>query len=574
MAKLTNRSRVLVVTGLIILWVGPTLPDLRRVFGFPFGDYGFSSVDSLVTRVDHEGVAAHAGIRVGDHITFGDASPISRWAVARGLALHPGDALSGSVKDDRHARDVTLVAVPESRQDLAFVALRFALAFLTIGIAAALLLSRPEIATWGFFLYCLTVITLPGAVFSFAIPESVKYATNPIFVALYNASAFGGALFALAFAGQPWSNWRRFVLAFAITAAVVTTVADASSPFIFRSNVVERVDDIYAALMLLTMLVGLVDSYRHDVGASRQRLQWMIAALLITVPAHYIAGWYFPGPLTYGEYASLIAVQALLPLVAGYAMFRRRVVDVKFVASRTLVYGAMTALLVAIFSFLDAVLSRSFAESRVSLSIDVIVALLLGFSLNSAHRRVDAVIDRVVFRDRHRAELQLERSAAGLVHATDETVIADTLVRLPAGVLGLTGAALYRVNGTLFARSVASAEFSSLPQTVDRNDALPLYLRSEPQPVRLESLPLSKFFDAHNSAAPVLAMPITMRGELDGFVVYGAHQNGADIDPDEQRALAPLVRNAAIAFDHLETVALRARVADLEAKLLQLTQPM
>jgi hypothetical protein len=571
MAKLTNRSRALVVTGLIVLSIGWSMPDLRRVFGYPFGTYGFSSIDSIVTRVEVDGAAAHAGLHVGDNIALGDASPLSQYAVGRGLAWRPGDSLSGTVKHDGHVRSVTLVADPESHGDLAFVALRFALAFLTIGIAAALLLSRPEVATWGFFLYCLMVINLPGAVLNFVVPEGVKNAINPVFAALYNASSFGGVLFAFAFAGQPWSNWRRFVLVFAITAAAVTTAFDASSQFVVRSNTVLHVDDIYTGLTLLAMLVGLVDSYRHDVGASRQRLKWMIAALLVTVPARYIAGWFYPGPLTYAEYASLIAVQGVLPLVAGYAMFRRRVVDVKFVASRTLVYGALTALLVAIFSLLDAVLSRSFAQSRVSLSIDIIVALLLGFSLNSAHRRVDGVVDRVVFRERHRAELQLERSAAGLVHATEEAVIAETLVRLPADVLGLTGAALYRVSGASFARSASSADFSGLPQTVDRNDALPLYFRSEPQPVRLESLPLSKFFDAQSSAAPVLAMPVTMRGELDGFVVYGAHRNGADIDPDEQRALAPLVRNAAIAFDHLEALSLRARVADLEAKLLQRT---
>jgi len=319
------------------------------------------------------------------------------------------------------------------------------------------------------------------------------------------------------------------------------------------------------------MLVGLAVSYRKDSGASRQRLKWMIAALVITVPARYISGWFYPGPLTYVEYGSLIAIQAALPLAAGYAMFRQRVVDIKFVVSRTLVYGALTASLVAIFSLLDAILTRSFAESRVSLSIDIVVALLLGFSLNSAHRRVDDVIDRVVFRERHRAELRLEKSAVGLVHATDETAIAETLVQLPVNVLGLTGAALYRIGETTFARHEVSGQFSGLPRSVDRNDALVLYLRSEPQPVRLESLPLSKLFDQDGAAAPILAMPIAMRGELAGFVVYGAHQNGADIDPDEQRALDPLIRSAAIAIDHLEAVALRARVAMLEAKLLERT---
>jgi hypothetical protein len=84
-------------------------------------------------------------------------------------------------------------------------------------------------------------------------------------------------------------------------------------------------------------------------------------------------------------------------------------------------------------------------------------------------------------------------------------------------------------------------------------------------------LPLSKLYEPHDPLAPVLAVPVTMRGELDGFVIFGAHRNGADIDPDEQYALVPLVRNAAIAFDHLEALALRTRVTALEARLVALT---
>ena len=567
MASLSNRSRALVVAGLIALSIGWSLADLKRVFGFPFGVFGFSSVDQVVTRVDAIGAAARAGIHVGDHVSLGNGSDISKYAVARGLAWRPGDTLSGTVTANGHVRSVALVADPESPSDLAFVALRFILAFLTIGIAAALLLTRPELSTWGFFLYCLSVISLPGAVFTYLGPTWLKDASKLIFAALFNASIFGGVIFAFAFAGQPLLGWRRLVLVLGIVAAAVTTAVDTVAQFGAASNAVARVDDLYADLMALSMLLGLIDSYRQDSGASRQRLKWMIAALLVTVPAGYIDAHYWPGFLSYGQYVSLIALQALLPLAAGYAMFRRRVVDVKFAASRTLVYGVLTASLVAIFSLLDAVLSRSFAESRVSLTIDVIVALLLGFSLNSAHRRVDGIIDRVVFRARHRAELQLERSAAGLVHATDAAVIVETLVRLPVDVFGLTGAALYRASGASFERA-GVAQFGRLPQSVSRNDSLALYLTSEREPVRLDSLPLSKFYDANDLAAPVLAMPITIRGELDGFVLYGAHRNGADIDPDEQRALSPLVRNAAIAFDHLETMALRARVAVLEARLL------
>ncbi|HET9343854.1 MAG TPA: PDZ domain-containing protein [Candidatus Eremiobacteraceae bacterium] len=566
MFRLSMVSRLVVVIVLIVLSLGFSPLDIRRFIGFPLGEYGFNSTGTIVTRVDSGGPAERAGLHVGDRIAFGDATRLSRYAVIRGVAWSPGDKLSGTVTSGGRTRTVALVADPEPASVQAFVALRFVLAFLTIGIAAALLLTRPEIATWGFFLYSLMVINLPGAVSNYVIPPILLNVDSYVFSIFFSLAGIGGVLFAFAFAGQPWTPWRRLAIAATFTAAAVATLLEVL--FGAASDRGLSIVDAFAGLALFMMLLGLIDSYRHDDGASRQRLRWMIAALLIVVPAHYIAGWFYPGPLSYGAYASLIAIQAVLPLTAAYAMFRKRVVDVDFVVSRTLVYGVLTVSLVAIFSLLDAVLSRSFAESRVSLSIDIIVALLLGFSLNSAHRRVDVVIDRVIFRERHRAELQLERSANGIIHASDEDTVSQTLVRLPIEALRLTGAAVYRMDGAAFTKAAASGQFVSLTGSVGRNDALPLYLSSEHQPVRLDSLPLSVFGESHGTASVVLAIPVTMRGELDGFVVYGAHRSGADIDPDEQRALVPLVRNAATAFGHIEAAALRARVATLEAMLL------
>jgi hypothetical protein len=44
--------------------------------------------------------------------------------------------------------------------------------------------------------------------------------------------------------------------------------------------------------------------------------------------------------------------------------------------------------------------------------------------------------------------------------------------------------------------------------------------------------------------------------------VYGAHRNGAEIDPDEESAIAPLGVNAAIAFAYVEAQTLRGRLSE------------
>lgn len=557
--------RVIFVGALVALSLVWSLADLRRVVGVPLGTFGFSSSNSIVTEVDGGGVAARSGIRVGERISIADTSQLARYELARGISPYPGGVLEATVTSGSTSRSIRLVSEPESLSERAFVALRFVLAFLTIGVATALLLSRPDLAAWGFFIYCLSAVSLPGATLTMAFGWQIRTWSLIPSTLLYYASGVGGVLFAFAFARVELFGWRRGAVVAVAIAAIASATLDLNSAFTGRlGDVSTRLDDFETGLVLLGMLVGFTDSFRHDSGAARQRLRWMIAALVISIPANFIASTLFPGWLTYGEYASLIAIQAIVPLTAAYALFRKRVVDLNFAISRTLVYGTLTAFVIVVFSILDAILSRTFAESRLSLTIDITVALLLGFSLNAAHRRVDNVIDSVLFRNRRAAELQVERSASGIVHATDEATVTDTLVRLPVHALRLTGSALYRPSGVTFERAAAAGQLNT-PGAIAANDALVLALRAELQPMRIGSVPLSTLRGGQRSAEPVLAIPIAMRGELVGFAVYGAHESGADIDPDEQRALRSLATNAAVAYDHLEVAVLRARVSALEA---------
>jgi hypothetical protein len=102
--------------------------------------------------------------------------------------------------------------------------------------------------------------------------------------------------------------------------------------------------------------------------------------------------------------------------------------------------------------------------------------------------------------------------------------------------------------------------------SVERDDALALCLYSRRKPVRLDDVPLSTLHAPHAHDSPVLAVPLCAHGTLAGFALYGAHRNGAEIDPDEESAIAPLGVNAAIAFAYVEAQTLRARLSELEAR--------
>jgi hypothetical protein len=55
-------------------------------------------------------------------------------------------------------------------------------------------------------------------------------------------------------------------------------------------------------------------------------------------------------------------------------------------------------------------------------------------------------------------------------------------------------------------------------------------------------------------------MPLLLRDQTVGIALYGPHRNGADIDPDEQKGLTPLLDRAGAAYDHIDAEALRDKV--------------
>ena len=71
--------------------------------------------------------------------------------------------------------------------------------------------------------------------------------------------------------------------------------------------------------------------------------------------------------------------------------------------------------------------------------------------------------------------------------------------------------------------------------------------------------------DTENAAIYTLAMPVTVRHELVSFTLYGAHANGAQLDPDEVALLEVFAVEAARAYDHVEAVRVRERYAQFAA---------
>jgi ABC-type transport system involved in cytochrome bd biosynthesis fused ATPase/permease subunit len=101
------------------------------------------------------------------------------------------------------------------------------------------------------------------------------------------------------------------------------------------------------------------------------------------------------------------------------------------------------------------------------------------------------------------------------------------------------------------------------PAGFERDHNLVRFLKAEERVVWLDEV--RSHLDPENSRVYVLAVPILVRHELESFVLYGAHRNGTQIDPDEVRLLEELAREAARAYDHVDAVRTRELLAQLRA---------
>jgi len=120
----------------------------------------------------------------------------------------------------------------------------------------------------------------------------------------------------------------------------------------------------------------------------------------------------------------------IIPLSFGVAILRYRLYDIDVVINRTLVYGSLTATLVALYFGGIVVLQRLFVLLTGEQSTLAIVAstLLIAALFSPLRRRIQAFIDRRFYRRKYDTRKTLEAFSAKLRNDSDLDVLSDDLV--------------------------------------------------------------------------------------------------------------------------------------------------
>jgi hypothetical protein len=230
----------------------------------------------------------------------------------------------------------------------------------------------------------------------------------------------------------PSQRWRP--VAWIVLAAGATGVT--LGPFLSEDSVL-----IIAVVMTLIIASGLsalslVVRYRGASGVERQQLKWFAfaAVLLVAVPISDLLGLH--RLLGNGLLWTLLDNVTLtgLYVAVGIAILRYRLYEIDLIINRTLVYGSLTAMLVAVYVGGVATTQAVFRaltgqEQQPQLAV-VISTLVIAALFNPLRRRIQAFIDSRFYRRKYDAAKTLESYSAKLRDETDLDALNAELVRV------------------------------------------------------------------------------------------------------------------------------------------------
>ena len=198
-------------------------------------------------------------------------------------------------------------------------------------------------------------------------------------------------------------------------------------------NVYEQLQALMFALIFVAS-ASLVVRLHHARGAVRQQIKWVAYAGALaggaSLPTYTVLEavdlrWV----QMVGHVPALVGILGV-PTAVGIAITRYRLYDIDILINRTLVYGTLSATLIALYFVGIVVLQRLFVILTGQQSTLAVVAstLLIAALFNPLRRRIQFFIDRRFYRRKYDARKTLEAFSAQLRNETDLEALSDELV--------------------------------------------------------------------------------------------------------------------------------------------------
>lgn len=526
----------------------PLVPQTMIPFGLTTHDHQFTIIPSQLNT------PLPPDLQSGDILRFDKMTPNARLPFMSGIGNPPaGNVLKLAVerKGQILQVNVTMVPEPETLTTRLITLISISLIWLQTVLGLLLLWRGRHKAAAGVAVWCLT-----GAISSIAATLPIPLPISSMINAVGNILNQGGTLIGLMLVGEGlargetnsrWWRWHRPVFSGLLSVYLVAIIS--TDIFIYRTGIVWlKLQPAIIAVHLMAFalpIAMIVFSYSHVSAANRARIRWFLASMLGIVASYVTQVLPEFVPLDVLAFAFLQMLVTGLALCGfTYAVLRHQLVSLRLVVNRALAYGVVTSLVVGVFTVLTALVERNALSEGTNRLLELLVPLLLGITLHSVKKYVDAWINKWFFRRRYRAEAALNHFARTCAYVDKP----ENLLKLTADELyrhsGAESVAIYLINPTSSAAQSIESRGVPLSAIIETDDLALVRLRAGDTDVNLHQLVTAFGGDG-------FAFPMMMRNRLIGVIVCGPRP-AEQYTADERKLFAHVAHEVGVALHTLE----------------------
>jgi hypothetical protein len=242
----------------------------------------------------------------------------------------------------------------------------------------------------------------------------------------------------------PSARWRWFAR-FTAIALLPAAILAALSPGLILSSTLHNplgIEELpnasktIEAFMYALVVVGassMLARLRHAGRIEGQQIKWFAYATAVAISGVILKNTVYPAVgVIWVWWVGLILTTVGVgssPVAMGLAIFRYRLYQIDILINRTLVYGSLTAVLVAVYLGGVVFLQYAFRSLTGEGSQLAVVAstLIIAALFIPLRRRIQSFIDRRFYRSKYDARKTLEAFSAKLRDETDLTTLSDDL---------------------------------------------------------------------------------------------------------------------------------------------------
>jgi hypothetical protein len=526
-----------------------------------------------VISVTPGSTAAAAGLQAGDRVDFKRTGRLMHLWLWDGW-FPVGKPFALPVVRDGRDLPVSIVPKPAPLDagTLAYDVLSLLFAIVIAMLGCAGIFARVDSLTLAFYAFCLWGVTRDNTAWLRISPAQLTPLAALEATAVAGLAATMGFLFlSLRFpTGRAVGRWQavdRAVIPYTILQCAIYYAHFYQSAFVAgTTGFLYTISSTMVVFGAIVGFVAFVARFWRTRGPELTRMRWVAAAMLVYIVSFII--------FFIDQVVNRNATPWVLwlfnfnpaPFAFAYALVQGRIIDIRIVGGRAVIYALITSIPVALLAFADWFFARRLEDARLATIFEVGIALGFSFWLRALHRRIDRFAERVFFASRHRAFERIRHITAALPFTEKVATIESLLTEETASAMQYSSAALFRSEDGSYVRT-ASVGWHDETTRLDADDPIVLFARSAHHGVHLTDTPHSKAPLPGGNEKPLYALPVVVGRHVIAVVLYGGHRDGEAIDGEEEQLLTALAHAAATAYEHLHAIERERENAMLRAQL-------